>query len=194
MVVLKHFRHETVHTLRSSCRRVVDSAEKIITIMSIKLYITGGTIDKEYSPINGELVFIKTHLLEMLEQAKNKVDIEPEVLMLKDSLDMSDNDRAIILKKCETAKEEKILITHGTDTIVETAQVLGKNILNKTIVLTGAMIPFSFGNSDALFNLGFAIGAVQFLPAGVFVAMNGKIFPWDNVRKNKDIGVFENIQ
>ena len=89
--------------------RKAKSAEKIITIMSIKLYITGGTIDKEYSPINGELVFIKTHLLEMLEQAKNKVDIEPEVLMLKDSLDMSDNDRAIILKKCETAKEEKNL-------------------------------------------------------------------------------------
>lgn len=162
--------------------------------MFIKLFITGGTIDKEYDPITGGLVFIKTHLPEILKQAKNEIDFEMEVLMLKDSLDMSDNDRAIILKKSEIAKEEKILITHGTDTIVETAQVLGKNILNKTIVLTGAMTPFSFGNSDALFNLGFAIGAVQFLPSGVFVAMNGKIFSWDNVRKNKDIGVFENIK
>ena len=122
--------------------------------MSIKLFITGGTIDKEYNPLNGELVFVKTHLSEMLEQAKNKVDIEPEVLMLKDSLDMNDNDRAIILEKCKATKEEKILITQGTDTMVETAQVLGENISDKTIVLTGAMVPFSFGQSDALFNLG----------------------------------------
>jgi len=162
--------------------------------MSIKLFITGGTIDKQYNPLNGELVFVKTHLLEMLERAKNKVDIEPEVLMLKDSLYMDDNDRAMILEKCKTAKEEKILITHGTDTMVETAQVLGKGISNKTIVLLGAMVPFSFGQSDALFNLGTAIAAVQILSKGIFIAMNGKIFPWDNVRKNKEIGEFENIK
>ncbi len=162
--------------------------------MSIKLFITGGTIDKEYNPLNGELVFVKTHLSKMLEQVKNKIDIGPEVLMLKDSLDMNDNDRATILEKCKTTKEEKILITHGTDTMVETAQVLGESILDKTIVLTGSMIPFSFGQSDALFNLGVTIGAVQSLPLGVFIAMNGKIFPWDNVRKNKEIGEFENIK
>lgn len=162
--------------------------------MSIRLFITGGTIDKQYNPLNGELIFTKTRLSEMLEQAKNKVDIEPEFLLLKDSLDMTEGDRAMILEKCKTAKEEKILITHGTDTIVETAQVLGKSISNKTIVLTGAMVPFSFGGTDALFNLGTAIAAVQILSNGVFIAMAGKIFPWDNVRKNKELGEFENIK
>ena len=162
--------------------------------MSIKLFITGGTVDKQYNPLNGELVFVKTHLSEMLEQAKNKIDVEQEFVMLKDSLDMDDNDRAMILEKCKVAKEEKILITHGTDTMVETAQVLGKSISNKTIVLTGAMVPFSFGKTDALFNLGTAIAAVQVLSSGVFITMNGKIFPWDNVRKNKEIGEFENIK
>ncbi len=162
--------------------------------MSIKLLITGGTIDKQYNPLNGELVFVKTHLPEMLEQAKNKVDIELELLMLKDSLDMNDNDRAMILEKCKATKEERILITHGTDTMVETAQVLGKSISNKTIVLTGAMVPFSFGKTDALFNLGTALAAVQILSNGVFIAMGGKIFPWNNVRKNKKIGEFENIK
>ena len=162
--------------------------------MSIKLFITGGTIDKQYNPLNGELVFVKTHLSEMLEQAKNKIDVEQEFVMLKDSLDMDDNDRAMILEKCKVAKEEKILITHGTDTMVETAQVLGKSISNKTIVLTGAMVPFSFGKTDALFNLGTAIAAVQVLSSGVFITMNGKIFSWDNVRKNKEIGEFENIK
>jgi len=162
--------------------------------MSIKLFITGGTIDKQYNPLNGELVFVKTHLPEILEQAKNKVDIELEVLMLKDSLDMNDNDRATILEKCKATKEERILITHGTDTMVETAQVLGKSISNKTIVLTGAMLPFSFGKTDTLFNLGTALAAVQILSNGVFIAMGGKIFPWDNVRKNKEIGEFKNIK
>jgi len=162
--------------------------------MSIKLLITGGTVDKQYNPLNGELVFVKTHLPEMIEQAKNKVDIELEVLMLKDSLDMNDNDRAMILEKCNETKEERILITHGTDTMVETAQVLGKSISNKTIVLTGAMVPFSFGKTDALFNLGTAIAAVQILSSGVFIVMGGKIFPWDKVRKNKKIGEFENIK
>ena len=162
--------------------------------MSIKLLITGGTVDKQYNPLNGELVFVKTHLPEMIEQAKNKVDIELEVLMLKDSLDMNDNDRAMILEKCNATKEERILITHGTDTMVETAQVLGKSISNKTIVLTGAMVPFSFGKTDALFNLGTALASVQILSNGIFIAMGGKIFPWDNVRKNKEIGEFENIK
>ena len=162
--------------------------------MSIKLFITGGTVDKQYNPLNGELVFVKTHLPEMLEQVKNKVDIGLEVLMLKDSLDMNDNDRAMILEKCNATKEERILITHGTDTMVETAQVLGKSISNKTIVLTGAMVPFSFGKTDALFNLGTALASVQILSNGIFIAMGGKIFPWDNVRKNKEIGEFENIK
>ncbi len=162
--------------------------------MSIKLFITGGTIDKQYNSLNGELIFDKTHLPEILKQAKNKININQEVLMLKDSLDMNNDDRAMILEKCKATSEEKILITHGTDTMVETAQVLGKNISNKTIVLTGAMIPFSFGNTDALFNIGTAITAAQILPNRVFITMNGHIFSYDNVRKNKEIGEFESIK
>ena len=162
--------------------------------MSIKLFITGGTIDKEYNSLNGELVFVGTCLPEMLKQARSKIDIKYEIIMLKDSLDMNNDDRKTVLEKCKKAKENKIIITHGTDTMVETAKVLGKNISNKTIVLTGSMIPFSFGQSDALFNLGVAIGGAQSLPVGVFIAMNGKIFSWDNVRKNKTVGIFENCK
>ncbi len=159
--------------------------------MKIKLFITGGTIDKEYNELNGELIFRKSHLPEMLEQAKNKVDIKSETIMLKDSLYMKDSDRKKILEKCKSCKQDKIIITHGTDTMVETANVLGNKIKNKTIVLTGAMVPFSFGNSDALFNLGGGIIAAQALPKGVYIIMNGKIFNWNNVMKDKKIGEFK---
>lgn len=162
--------------------------------MGIRLLITGGTIDKEYNPITGELVFPQTHLPAILEQGRCKVGVEPETVMLKDSLHMNDNDRKQILEKCQSCKEDKIIITHGTDTMVETAQILGKSLKDKTVVLLGAMVPYTINNSDALFNLGCAIAAVQLLPKGVYITMNGKIFSWDNVRKNKNLGEFKTIK
>lgn len=161
--------------------------------MAIKLFITGGTIDCEKIEKGNKYIFIETHLPEMLEQARNRVDINSEILMLKDSIYMTNSDRERILKRCKSTKEDKIVITHGTDTIVETAQVLGKNIKDKTIVLLGAMIPYNQKNSDALFNLGSAITAVQLLSKGVYITMDGKIFSWDNARKNKELGEFEEL-
>lgn len=162
--------------------------------MVIKLFITGGTIDCERVEPGNKYVFKDTHLSEMLKQGRNKTDIDLEVLMLKDSIYMTDSDREKILEKCKSAKEDKIIITHGTDTMVETAQVLGENIKDKTIVLLGAMIPYNQKNSDALFNLGSAITTVQILPQGVYITMNGKIFSWDNVRKNKELQEFEELK
>lgn len=159
--------------------------------MSIKLLLTGGTIDKYYNESNGDLDFYKTHMPELLELGRNRSDIEIEQPLFLDSLDMTDTDRQVILEVCQKSQQNKILITHGTDTIVETATVLGNEQLDKTIVLVGAMIPFVFKHSDAVFNMGFALGAVQCLPHGVYVAMNGKVFDWDKVIKNRDLGVFE---
>ena len=161
--------------------------------MTIKLIVTGGTIDKVYNESNGELAFSGTHINEMLGQARCEVPVSIKNLMLIDSLDMVDKDRQEILSECENSKESKIVITHGTDTMTETAEKLGKSIKDKTIVLLGAMIPFSLKESDALFNLGCAIIAVQCLQPDVYIAMNGKIFTWGNVNKNKEKGIFENI-
>ncbi|MBI4272639.1 asparaginase [Candidatus Uhrbacteria bacterium] len=161
--------------------------------MKIRIFVTGGTFDKEYNELNGELSFKDTHLPEMLKLAKCKVDIDVRTLMLIDSLVMTDADRENILENCLRAKEEMIVITHGTDTMPETAWVLGKKIKDKTIVLTGAMIPYTFGSSDGLFNLGSAIAFVQTLPPGVYISMNGKYFKWDNVQKNKEKGEFEEV-
>ncbi len=161
--------------------------------MSIKLILTGGTIDKQYDESNGELYFSKTHLPELLSLGRNRSELEVEQAMFLDSLEMTDQDRQTILKACKKSQQDKILITHGTDTIVKTATLLGEAKLNKTIVLVGAMIPFVFKHSDAVFNMGFALGAVQCLPYGVYVAMNGKVFNWDAVVKNRDLGVFETI-
>ncbi len=161
--------------------------------MKIKIFITGGTFDKEYNEIKGELFFKDTHLPEMLNMGRCRVSVNIRTLMMIDSLDMSDEDRNIILENCKNTKEERILITHGTDTMIETARLLARNISNKTIVLTGAMIPYKFGSSDGLFNLGSALAFVQTLPDGVYIAMNGKYFSWNNVRKNKDLGEFEEI-
>ena len=161
--------------------------------MAIKIFITGGTIDTKYNELNGKSIFTKSYLPKMLKQARCKIDIKLETIMLKDSNDMIDSDREEILQNCKSCKEDKIVVTHGTDTMPETAKVLGKNIKDKTIVLLGAMIPYSFGSSDALFNFGCAISVVQILPKGVYITMNGKIFPYDNVRKNKDIGEFQNL-
>lgn len=162
--------------------------------MTIRIFITGGTFDKEYNELNGELFFKETHMHELLELGRNKVPVAITTLMMIDSLEMTDKDREWIVHQCSQAGEDKIVITHGTDTMAETARVLAKNITNKTIVLTGAMIPIKFGSSDGLFNLGSALAFAQTLLAGVYVAMNGRYFTWDNVRKNKQTGRFEELK
>ena len=159
--------------------------------MKIKILLTGGTIDKEYDKIHGQLVFTKSHIREMLEQARCRLDLSMEVHMLKDSLQMDMKDRQDIADKCSGFVESKVVIVHGTDTMIETAALLAEQVKRKTIVLFGAMIPYSFGNSDALFNLGTALAAVQSLPEGIYITMNGIIFPHDNVRKNREEGHFE---
>lgn len=162
--------------------------------MKIKLLLTGGTIDKKYNELSGELDFGDSHIEQMLRQSRSKADIEIEQVMLLDSLDMTEDHREQILKACLNTDTERIVITHGTDTMVETAQLLGKHIQDKTVVLFGSMIPYVFGGSDALFNLGSAITVVQILEHGVYIAMNGKIFNWDNVKKNKELGEFQAIK
>ncbi len=159
--------------------------------MSIRVLITGGTFDKEYNELAGTLFFKDTHLNEMLALGRCKLPVKVRTLMMIDSLDMKDSDRARILRECRRAHEDRILITHGTDTMELTARALGPQIRNKTVVLTGAMIPWKFGSSDGLFNLGAALAFAQTLPHGVYVAMNGKCFGWQNVRKNRKTGVFE---
>ncbi len=153
--------------------------------------ITGGTIDKVYNEINGSLIFDQTHMHSMLEQARCNVGISTETIMLKDSLEMDNTDRELINKKCQSSEESLIIISHGTDTMVETAAVLAEHVSNKTIILFGAMIPFTINYSDSLFNLGCAITAVQCLENGVYISMNGKVFPWNNVMKNKVKGIFQ---
>ena len=162
--------------------------------MKIKIFVTGGTFDKEYDEIKGELFFKKTHLFEILKKGRCKLEIDIKTLMMIDSLDMTNKDRNIILENCKKAKEDRILITHGTDKMVETAKVLASSIKDKTVVLTGAMIPYKFGSSDGLFNIGSSLAFVQTLPYGVYVSMGGKYFHWDNVRKNKEAGKFEEIK
>jgi L-asparaginase len=163
--------------------------------MAIRVLITGGTFDKEYDELTGRLYFRDTHLPEMLERGRSGVEVEIEQLLLIDSLDMTDADRLRILACCRSAPEERIVVTHGTDTMVETAGLLARGLTGtgKTVVLTGAMVPYAFGSSDGLFNLGSALSFVQSLPVGVYIAMNGKSFPWDDVRKNRDAGVFERL-
>jgi L-asparaginase len=162
--------------------------------MTIRIYATGGTFDKEYDQIKGALVFQETHVAEMLRKGRCRVPIDVRTLMMVDSLDMDDDDRQLILNHCQKCAHQQIVITHGTDTLEETARVLGPAIRDKTVVLVGAMIPYTFGSSDGLFNLGAAIAFAQTLPPGVYVAMNGRIFDWDNVRKNRDIGEFEALR
>lgn len=161
--------------------------------MSIRVFVTGGTFDKEYNEIDGTLSFKDTHLSELLQLGRCKVDVDVRTLMMIDSLEMKASDRQTILDNCRTCNEDQIIITHGTDTMTETAKLLGVNIADKTIVLTGAMIPFKFGSSDGLFNMGSAIAFVQSLPKGVYIAMNGRYFPWNNVRKNRKLGLFEEL-
>ena len=162
--------------------------------MSIRIFITGGTFDKEYNEITGQLFFKDTHMSELLSKGRCKLDVEIRTLMMIDSLEMTEADRNLIAENCIKAAEDKIVITHGTDTMADTARVLATRIKNKTIILTGAMIPIKFGSSDGLFNLGCALAFVQTLPQGVYVAMNGRYFNWDNVRKNRQTGAFEEIK
>jgi L-asparaginase len=160
----------------------------------IKIFVTGGTFDKEYNELTGELFFQDTHTRDMLQLGRCLLDVDVEVLMMIDSLQMTDADRERIRQRCAEAAEDRIVITHGTDTMEQTAAVLGRSIGKKTIVLTGAMVPYKFGSSDGMFNLGTAMAFVQALGPGVYVAMNGQCFPWDAVRKNRDLGVFERLE
>ncbi|HSM59817.1 MAG TPA: asparaginase domain-containing protein [Longimicrobiales bacterium] len=160
----------------------------------IRLFVTGGTFDKEYDEIHGQLYFEDTHIPQMLELGRCRLDMHVRTLMMIDSLEMTDADRQLIAHNCAEAPEPHIVITHGTDTMVETARVLAEHVRDKTIVLTGAMIPIAFGSSDGLFNLGGALTAVQVLSPGVYITMNGRIFRSDDVRKNRDTGVFEPLR
>lgn len=162
--------------------------------MAIRIFITGGTFDKEYNEITGQLYFKDTHMSELLQLGRCRVPVEIRTLMMVDSLEMTVADRELIANHCIQSPEDKIIITHGTDTMEDTAKVLASIIKDKTIVLTGAMIPYMFGSSDGLFNMGSALAFVQSLPKGVYVAMNGRYFNWDNVRKNKQTGGFEEIK
>lgn len=161
--------------------------------MPIRIFITGGTFDKEYNEINGKLFFKESHLSDLLELGRNQIPIEATTLMMIDSLEMTEEDRNLITKECSQCAEDRIVITHGTDTMAITAKKLATQIKNKTIVLTGAMIPIKFGSSDGLFNLGSALAFAQTLPHGVYIAMNGRYFQSDNVRKNIESGIFEEI-
>jgi len=161
--------------------------------MTIRIFVTGGTFDKEYDEIRGVLSFGDTHLSELLRQGRCGLDVEIRTLMMVDSLDMTEADRELVVRNCATCPEQRIVVTHGTDTMVETARVLASAVQGKTIVLTGAMIPFAFGSSDGLFNLGSALSFAQVLPPGVYIAMNGRFFPWSGVRKNRETGRFEAI-
>lgn len=162
----------------------------------IQIFVTGGTFDKDYNYITGQLFFKDTHLPKMMERGRCTLEIDVKTLMMIDSLEMREEDRAIIAHNCRRTPCQQILITHGTDRMVETARYLAAiGIEGKTIVLTGAMIPYAFGtSSDGFFNMGSALAFVQALPPGVYVVMNGRFFNWDNVRKNPDTGNFEELQ
>jgi L-asparaginase len=161
--------------------------------MAIRILVTGGTFDKEYNERTGQLFFKDTHIAEMLRLGRSRVGTTIRTVMMIDSLEMTEADRALIVQNCLQSDEHRIVITHGTDTMTETAVAIAQAVSGKTVVLTGAMIPYAFGSSDGLFNLGSALSFVQVLPPGVYISMNGKFFPWDRVRKNRERGEFEEI-
>src|SRR5450830_137080 len=162
--------------------------------MQIRILVTGGTFDKEYDELTGRLFFRDTHVQEMLRLGRARLDLSIETAMMIDSLDMDAAGRAAIVERCRDAAERAIVVTHGTDTMIETARALAAaGLRDKTIVLTGAMVPYAFGSSDGLFNLGSALSFVQVLAPGVYIAMNGQHFPWDGCRKNHDTGIFETL-
>ncbi len=160
---------------------------------TIRILVTGGTFDKEYDELSGRLFFKETHLPEMLRLARCRVPVQVETLMMIDSLDMTEADRARVVERCRSSAEDRLVVTHGTDTMAETARALQSAGLGKTLVLTGAMVPYAFGSSDGLFNLGSALSFAQVLPPGVYVAMNGRVFAGDKVRKDRQHGVFEEL-
>ena len=161
--------------------------------MAIRILVAGGTFDKEYNERTGQLYFKDTHVAEMLRLGRSRVEVSIRTIMMIDSLDMTDSDRGRIVQECLEAPESHIVITHGTDTMTDTAAAIARDVTGKTIVLTGAMIPYAFGSSDGLFNLGSALSFAQALTPGVYIAMNGKCFVWDRVRKNRERGEFEEI-
>jgi L-asparaginase len=159
---------------------------------SIRVLVTGGTFDKKYDELTGRLFFRDTHVPEMLRLGRCRLDVTLETVMMIDSLELEGAGRARIVERARASRENAIVVTHGTDTMVQTAQALAAARLDdKTVVLTGAMVPYAFGSSDGLFNLGSALSFVQVLPPGVYVAMNGQQFPWNAVRKNTETGTFE---
>jgi L-asparaginase len=160
---------------------------------TIRILVTGGTFDKEYDELGGRLFFKDTHLPEMLRLARCRIPVEVETLMMIDSLDMTEADRARVVERCRGSAEDRLVVTHGTDTMAETARALQAAGLGKTVVLTGAMVPYAFGSSDGLFNLGSALSFAQVLPPGIYVAMNGRVFAGDKVRKDRQHGVFEEL-
>tara|TARA_B100001750_G_C15287080_1_gene485403 strand:- start:66 stop:557 length:492 start_codon:yes stop_codon:yes gene_type:complete len=160
----------------------------------IQIFATGGTFDKEYNEIDGKFYFKTSNLAELLKLGRSKLNVKVKTLMMIDSLDMQHKDRQTIINECTKVKTNRIIITHGTDTMVQTAKALAERINNKTIILTGAMIPIKFGSSDGLFNLGSALSFIQILQPGVYITMNGRYFTYNNVRKNKKLGVFEQIK
>lgn len=160
-------------------------------LMKIKILITGGTFDKEYDELSGKLFFRDTHLPEMLRLGRSQLDLDVQTLMMIDSLDMTAEDRKTICAHCQATKEDRIVITHGTDTMEQTARILGQTITGKTVILTGAMVPYKFGSSDGMFNLGSALAFAQVLPHGVYIAMNGQWFKWDDVTKDRQSGKFK---
>ena len=162
--------------------------------MRIRILVTGGTFDKQYDELTGRLYFLETHVPEMLRLGRARLDLSIETVMMIDSLDMDTAGRARVVERCRASAEQSIVVTHGTDTMVETAHAIADAGLDgKTIVLTGAMVPYAFGSSDGLFNLGSALSFAQVLPPGVYIAMNGQHFAWDACRKNRETGVFERI-
>lgn len=161
--------------------------------MTIRIFVTGGTFDKTYDMIRGQLYFEDTQLPEMLKLGRNSVKVRIRTLMMIDSLEMTEEDREVIVRNCKSAEEDRILITHGTDTMVKTARLLADEVPDKTIVVTGAMIPYRFGSSDGFFNLGSALAFVQTLGRGTYVVMNGRYFEAYNVRKNTKTGIFEEL-
>jgi L-asparaginase len=161
--------------------------------MTIRILVTGGTFDKEYNERTGQLFFKDTHIGEMLRLGRSRVEVTIRTVMMIDSLEMTDADRDLIVQNCLQSEEDRIVITHGTDTMSESAAAVARAVSGKTVVLTGAMVPYAFGSSDGLFNLGSALSFVQVLPPGIYIAMNGKCFLWDRVRKNRERGEFEEI-
>jgi L-asparaginase len=159
----------------------------------ILVVVTGGTFDKEYDEVRGTLDFRKTHVPLMLDRGRCRLEVEVRAVRLMDSLDMDDADRSAIARECAAGEYRRVVVTHGTDTMVETAGVVARELAGsgRTVVFTGAMIPFAFGSSDGLFNLGSALSFAQALPPGVYIAMNGRCFAWDDCRKNRELGIFE---